>query len=288
MFAALAAVGRFFGIVKATPASAEVVSSGKDEKGSDAVVVAEADIVEAQVVNDPKKWVDVDQFYSKYNVTILPAKSAADKKLAARAEKKSDRFLDLLLVMDCTSSMSSWIELCKTTLKDTIDEIKQQHKELEVRVAFVGYRDFGDGDQMFVIQDFSLDLPAVKKVISSTRAIGGADIPEDIQGGLYFGLRLDWRQISVKVCYLCTDAPCHGKQYHTTTDDYPKGNPAGLMMEDLAKEYSDKGIDLTVYELTSFTDKMYEIIEQAYNQGSNKGEMKRITLKKQMDLARKR
>ena len=49
--------------------------------------------------------------------------------------------------MDCTSSMSSWINRAKETLNDVIDSIVEECKNegnLQVRVCFVGYRDIGD------------------------------------------------------------------------------------------------------------------------------------------------
>lgn len=98
-----------------------------------------------------------DEFYSKFKFTFIRPSSPADIKLLGRAETSKDRFLDLLVIMDCTSSMTSWIELCKVmvelkhlrtfrhslllfqrTLNECIDEIKKQHPELQVRVAFLG------------------------------------------------------------------------------------------------------------------------------------------------------
>lgn len=52
--------------------------------------------------------------------------------------------LEIGLLMDCTSSMSSWIENAKATLIDIINEVVKECKDegnLKVRVCFIGYRD---------------------------------------------------------------------------------------------------------------------------------------------------
>jgi len=78
---------------------------------------------------------------------VAPKKvgSAKTKKANEKtAEADKDQTLDLCLLMDCTSSMSSWIARSKDTLKEIIDTVKSQNTGLKVRVAFVGYRDIKD------------------------------------------------------------------------------------------------------------------------------------------------
>ena len=57
------------------------------------------------------------------------------------------------------------------------------------------------------------------------------------------------------------------KKYHGGSDNYPEGNPAGLVLENLVKEFSNREILLTCYKLTNETEKMYEIMEKAYCEG---------------------
>ena len=86
-----------------------------------------------------------------------PAKAAASKgKPAAKATKKEpvapkrnataksdsgSKSLDLCLLLDCTSSMFSWIQRSQETLCQIIDHVKNENKGLTVRVGFVAYRD---------------------------------------------------------------------------------------------------------------------------------------------------
>jgi len=182
-------------------------------------------------------------------------------------ENTPEKVLDLCLIMDCTSSMSSWIDHCKTTLLEVVDDTVEEDEGSFVRVSFVGYRDFGDGANLYSIMDFSYDTEAVKQFISEARAMGGADLPEDVQGGLKRALELNWLPNSIKVAYFCADAPGHGKQYHDCSDDYPNGSKHGHILEDLVKSFSDREILLSCFKLNDTTEKMFGIMETAYESG---------------------
>ena len=62
-----------------------------------------------------------------------------------------DPCLELCLLMDITSSMQEWIQRSKETLHEIINNIKTQNKDLQVRVAFVGYRDIRDTERFSVM-----------------------------------------------------------------------------------------------------------------------------------------
>ena len=98
---------------------------------------------------------------SKKKVALSPKRSTSIKESKA----SNDKTLDLCLILDCTGSMGSWIERAKDTLKTIVDQVKSTNKALKIRVAFVGYRDFGDREQ-FGILDFSENMDDVKKFIS--------------------------------------------------------------------------------------------------------------------------
>jgi hypothetical protein len=94
------------------------------------------------------------------------------------------KVLELGLLCDCTSSMYSWIDKAKTTLKEIISNIvKACCGNLRVRVCFIGYRDHGDSPR-FSIKDFTEDIDSVKSFIQGVSASGGGDAPEDVVGGL--------------------------------------------------------------------------------------------------------
>ena len=63
-----------------------------------------------------------------------------------------------------------------------------------VRVAYVGYRDFGDiGDEEhFDILHFTNDVVRAKEKIGRSKASGGRDWPEDVIGGIKKALKFDY------------------------------------------------------------------------------------------------
>ena len=105
-----------------------------------------------------KSSAKADKPLSKKASAAADKGGALPKKLSARASaalpkrasvgstnsKKGGKTLDLCLILDCTASMGAWIQRSKETLKDIIDKVKADNPDLRVRVAFVGYRDFGD------------------------------------------------------------------------------------------------------------------------------------------------
>jgi len=62
------------------------------------------------------------------------------------------------------------------------------------------------------------------------------------------------------------DAPCHGKKYHSESDDYPNGSPEGLVLEDLIKEFCKKEIEFTVIKLDNNCDKMINVMKECHQE----------------------
>ena len=118
--------------------------------------------------------------------------SSRDSKAKDAKAKDGIKLLELGLLLDCTSSMASWIERAKTTLQEIIENVVAScDGKLDVKVCFVGYRDHCDQER-FTIQPFSSDIAQVKKFIAGVRALGGGDFPEDVVGGLRKCLDQSW------------------------------------------------------------------------------------------------
>lgn len=210
----------------------------------------------------------------KRDIKIFSAPSNYDENPPAKV-------VDMCIIMDCTGSMSAWIKHCKDTLKEVIDDSMEEDEGSAVRVAFVGYRDFCD-KSIYDVHDFTYLDTTMKKFISKRKAKGGGDAPEDVQGALHQALNLSWMEESIKLCFFVADAACHGQKYHQVNDDYPAGNPNGLILEDLVKEFSDREILLTCYKLTNETEKMYSIMEKAYESGKEKDGFEFIDIRGQV------
>jgi len=63
---------------------------------------------------------------------------------------------------------------------------------------------------------------------------------------------------------LLTDAPCHGRQYHDYSDNYPDGDPYGRTLEEQIIQYANRKIFFTAIKLGKSTDKMFGIMDKEY------------------------
>ena len=87
---------------------------------------------------------------------------------------------------------------------------------LQIRVAFVGYRDHSDGfDRVFQV-DLTDDSGSVIEFMNSVAATGGADECEDIFGGLEQVIGLSWKNPN-RVLIHVGDAPQHGSRHWNNT-----------------------------------------------------------------------
>lgn len=164
-----------------------------------------------------------------------PAAASAGKKddevakmvrMESDLRKKSQRELgvDVAFVVDCTSSMAEWIEQVKDKLTSLHAAIHADNPDVCMRFAFVGYRDFNDGEERFTTHNLTSSLSSIKRFMAKVEAKASAnsDTPEDVLGGLKSALRLRWKA-SVRFVVLLGDAPCHGSEFYEATDH--DGNP---------------------------------------------------------------
>uniref|UniRef100_A0A914Y6Z4 CCHC-type domain-containing protein n=1 Tax=Panagrolaimus superbus TaxID=310955 RepID=A0A914Y6Z4_9BILA len=157
-------------------------------------------------------------------------------------EQKKARNLELCFLVDATGSMKNHIVGVKKYINDIVDAVIQPQANMcqygwadNVRLAFVGYRDFGDVKQFECLNNgkFTESIKDFKEFCDKLEASGRGDDAEDVFGGLDKALSLDWNnEYGTKVIYHIADAPCHGKKYHNLKkgDDkfYDLGHPNGL------------------------------------------------------------
>lgn len=122
-------------------------------------------------------------------------------KLEERQAKISKLFMDLknaekvdiCFMVDCTGSMSWYINEAKTVVHRVVDKLGKRFQDLKLRCAFVGYRDHTDGFERVTVLSFTSDKDAFKSWVTTTViAKGGADECEDIFGALEEVNRLEW------------------------------------------------------------------------------------------------
>ena len=170
----------------------------------------------------------------------------------------------ICFVMDCTGSMEPWIEQAKTRIVEIMDSVSAEHPRARCRVGFVGYRDYGDREQSIVIP-FQHPEDAMER-IQGVHAEGGDDIAEDVAHGLQNALNMEWSDADVRMVVHIADAPAHGRTYHSplVSDRYPRGDPAGLNLEEIVQCLSSLAIDFTFVKINDSTDTMIEAFHNCF------------------------
>ncbi|HET7502352.1 MAG TPA: vWA domain-containing protein [Kofleriaceae bacterium] len=123
------------------------------------------------------------------------------------APVRAEHAVDVVFAVDTTGSMGGLIEGAKRTVWSIATHIRKADPDAQLRIGLVAYRDIGDD---YVTRDFALttDLDAVFAELSSYRAAGGGDTPEDVDAALDDTLhKMQWRDGAKKLVFLVGDAP---------------------------------------------------------------------------------
>ena len=183
--------------------------------------------------------------------------------------------VDLLIILDTTSSMGYFIDKFKFQFLQIIQDIRKEIPEAIVYVGLIGYKDIFDkelGDD-YLDYDFTTNYEKLKNKIEEIEPDGGIDIPEDIPGA--FQLAFDkigrtWKG-NTKIAILITDSPCHGVDFHNLNqnndeqrDEYPNGDPENRDIKKLVRKFVKNKISLFCLELNKMTEKMYGIFKKVY------------------------
>ena len=183
--------------------------------------------------------------------------------------------LDILFILDTTSSMEYFVDKFKFQFLQLIQDIRKECPEALLFTGFIGYKDIFDkelGDE-YIDYDFTTNYEKLKNKIEEIEPDGGIDIPEDIVGA--FDLAFDkvgrsWKG-NTKLAILMTDSPCHGLEYHNLNqkneeqrDEYPEGDPEGRDIKDMIRNFVKYKISLICIELSKITEKMFKIFQSEY------------------------
>lgn len=123
--------------------------------------------------------------------------------------------LDLMLVVDTTGSMGDEINYLQAELRSIIGAIAAKHRDLDIRIGFVFYRDLGD-DYVTRTVAFDHDIGRVQGALARQQANGGGDYPEAMDQAMVRAVTQDWRPDAVKSLLLVADAPPHDDKFART------------------------------------------------------------------------
>jgi hypothetical protein len=188
--------------------------------------------------------------------------------------KRQCAIVDCAIMMDCTGSMSAYIQTCKEKTSLILDEVKQKYTNATIRYAFVGYRDFDEKDD---IMDFTEDIHAVKRFVAGVSAKGGDDTCEDVLGGFEKVFSLSWAN-KTRVLVHFADAPGHGRFYSNCQDNHPHIDPNGQIGKGYMEKLVQRQIKYTFCRITASTDSMIAKLKNFYDGQSSDFKLTQIEL----------
>jgi len=189
--------------------------------------------------------------------------------------------VDVCLLLDCTGSMGSWMAAAKEHLTGIMEGLWEDAGVGNVRVAFVGYRDYRDPDRV-VVADFEplKDCARVVALIADQQPSGGRDEPEDVACGLRACCDLAWKS-HVRFVVHVADATGHGltSSLNHVRDDYPKGTPdqrestaeTVARLRNANPGLGNPGADLLFCKWNDRTDDLEELYASVYGSKGGTG-----------------
>ncbi|MGD2172522.1 MAG: VWA domain-containing protein [Gammaproteobacteria bacterium] len=122
-----------------------------------------------------------------------------------------DRRIEVVFVLDTTSSMSGLIQAAKDKIWSIASTMASAQQNPEIKMGLVAFRDRGDA-YVTRVYDLSSDLDSMYASLMDFRAQGGGDGPESVNQALYDAIhKISWSQDGkvYKVAFLVGDAPPH-------------------------------------------------------------------------------
>lgn len=119
--------------------------------------------------------------------------------------------IDVVFVLDTTSSMGGMIEAAKEKIWSIASTLGSAQQAPEIRMGLVAFRDRGDAYVTRVV-DLSADLDTMYATLMDYQAVGGGDGPESVNQALYDAIvKMSWSQdpSAYKTVFLVGDAPPH-------------------------------------------------------------------------------
>lgn len=187
--------------------------------------------------------------------------------------------VEICILADCTTTMKDALEsVCRGILAIAAEAA---NRKKPLRLAFIGYRDSGDNNPVFVVPfvDKRFDTFVTHVRQQATPCGGGGDAAEDVFCGLERCVSLSWTGRARLVIHVA-DAPAHGVRYHNFAqrtkppswaderdrwDRFPEADVDGRQGRMLMTSLANSAIDYNFLQLAPFTVKMTDAFAMWYN-----------------------
>lgn len=116
--------------------------------------------------------------------------------------------MDIVFVVDATSSMNDEITYLKSELLDVIERVEETNDNIDFNLGSVFYRDKSD-EYLTRVSPLTSKVEEIINFVGNQNSNGGGDNPEAVESALEETLKLSWREDALKVVFLILDAPPH-------------------------------------------------------------------------------
>jgi hypothetical protein len=194
----------------------------------------------------------------------LPRRRAGEQE-EVRMDELSQ--IDLAFCVDLTSSMTPFIAAARAHMRDILNGLTAG-ADVDLRVALVGYRDYGTRTRLVEVYPFHPGADEVRKVLDRLKVVSppeNTDAAEAVFAGLSACLgELRWRPGAVKVALLVGDAPPHGcgADGGPCPDRYPKGDPSGQTLMGMSSAVEGAGVALHALGMLPSVAPMYDAVTE--------------------------
>ena len=171
----------------------------------------------------------------------------------------------MVFLIDATDSMTSYIQSAKDETRKIAQELRTTYPNKNFKYGYIFYRDPVDSlyDEHEII-DLTKDIDSIEAKISTIKAYGGGDWPEDWVGAYKLANeKITWRN-GIKLIIHLADDGAHGTLF-SIDDKYPEEEPK--LIQELVK-CANKGIRIFGYRIQEYCKKSFDEASKIYR---NKG-----------------
>lgn len=206
-----------------------------------------------RIVDKGDSWVEL------FNLDSFNYDIKRDAKWIFRDEISKD--FDIVYLIDGTNSMRREINAAKEQVINIFNELKTKYPEYNFNFGAIFYRDKidspSDENIKFQLTD---NMENLKNNISTIKAYGGGDTPEDWVWGYKAALEnMAWRE-GTKLIIHIADAGAHGTEF-SKGDKYPDQGP---ILHQLIKRCVEKHIKIIGFKIGRHSKQSFDKITEIY------------------------
>ncbi len=178
--------------------------------------------------------------------------------------------VDILFAVDATGSMGDEIKYLQAEFTDIIKKVQDTHKDINVRLGSVFYRDINDA---YVTRHvpFSNDVLQTLDFMNAQLAGGGGDYPEALDSALAVSLhQYDWNSTArTRILFLVLDAPAHDYAVNNLQQLAKQAALLGIRIIPIAASGVDKSTEYLLRTLALTTNGTYVALTNHSGIGNN-------------------